>query len=278
VIRFKCIYCGQRILAPENGAGRKGKCPKCKHDLVVPHSTKDRPAISSDISKRKQQAMETLALLSTAKDSPDDAELYREKAGWLIPTYDELSLFLIAATFILLYLLNSTMRREIHTFIIEFDDLRVFLYIFLFIGALGLCLYHVFTSREKTQPEKAVMLAFAVVTNGGIGLTAARYMIEQSTGWLILFPVWNAINSALLLLMWRFRIIDEHCIADRQATSPQVIIGLTAVLIIVILCNYVFKLYWAIAFSICIVYTTSFDRALQSVFPGVAYAEDRQAV
>jgi len=34
MIRFKCIYCGQQILARDDGAGKRGKCPKCAHFLI----------------------------------------------------------------------------------------------------------------------------------------------------------------------------------------------------------------------------------------------------
>lgn len=36
MIRFCCKHCGQKIRVPEAGAGRKGKCPKCKNIVVVP--------------------------------------------------------------------------------------------------------------------------------------------------------------------------------------------------------------------------------------------------
>ena len=84
-------------------------------------------------------------------------------------------------------------------------------------------------------------------------------------------------SGVLLLLMLRLKIIDEECISDRDATPTQIILGLIAVLIIFVFCNYVFKLYWAITFSICIVYTTSFDRALQNVFPSLSAREDKKA-
>jgi hypothetical protein len=95
--------------------------------------------------------------------------------------------------------------------------------------------------------------------------------------WQLVFPIWNIANGVLLLLMLRLKVIDENCISDREATLVQIILGLTAVLVIFLLCNYVFKLYWAITFSICIVYTTSFDRALQNVFPGLMCGENEQA-
>jgi len=271
VIRFKCIYCGQRILAPDNGVGKKGHCPKCQHDLRVPKTTKDRPAISVDIPEKLQKAKETIAILSTAQDSPDDAELYQEKAGWFIPTYDELSLFLMAAILILLYAVNVTMREQIYKGITAFNDGRVYIMAIIFLCGMGLSIYHIFTTREKSDFEKKVMLFFAVLANAITGIAAGVHVIKSTDthNWLLVFPLWNIINGVLLLLMLRGKIIDERCISDRDATIQEVIIGLIAVLVIFVFCNYVFNLHWAITFSICIVYTTSFDKALQSVFPGI---------
>ena len=148
-----------------------------------------------------------------------------------------------------------------------------------FLGGIVLSIYHVFTKAEKTRFEKMVMLVFAVLANAGIGIVSVWYVIQNSEvyNWQLVFPIWNIANGILLLAMLRFKIIDEHCISDREAALVQVILGLVAVLIILILCNYVFKLYWAITFSICVVYTTSFDRALQNVFPFLMHAGDEQS-
>lgn len=279
MIRFKCMYCGQRMLAQEDGRGKKSKCPKCEHLVVVPWTTKGRPAISIDSPENLQHAKEAIAKLSIKQDLPDDiAEVYREKTGWFIPTYDELSLFLMAATFILLGAANVTMREQILKVITKINDLRIYLLFVIFLGGAVLSLYHVFTSREKTKYEKLVMLFFAVTANAGAGIISGWYVIESNDvhNWQLVFPVWNIINGALLLLMLRFKIIDERCISDREATCAQIVFGLTAVLIIFVLCNYVFKLYWAITFSICIVYTASFDKAFQNVLPGLACGGNKQ--
>jgi DNA-directed RNA polymerase subunit RPC12/RpoP len=275
VIRFKCIYCGQKMLAREDGRGKKGKCPKCSHLVVVPLTTKGRPAISADISEPLQQAKEAIAELSTAQD----AELYREKAGWLIPTYDELSLFLTAATLILLYVVNTAMREQIHNWIAGHNYVWVYIMGAIFLCGLGLSVYHVFTTREKTDVEKWGMLIFAVLANAISGIVAGLYVLrgDNARNWLIIFPIWNIINGVLLLLMLRLKVIDEECVADRDAMASEVIIGLVAVIIIFVFCNYVFKLHWAITFSICTIYATSFDKALQSVFPGLADGGDAQA-
>jgi hypothetical protein len=218
---------------------------------------------------------------------PDDAaeawvELYKESFRFFIPTYDELSLFLMAVTLIALYFTNGQLQNQINTLVTKSTEVNGWTSLLPFalvsFVALGLCIYHVFTTREKTDLEKKVMLGFAVLTNLVTGAIAAVYTLTNASAanWLLVFPVWNIINSVLLLLMVAIRAVDEECISDRDATPSQIIIGLVAVLIILTLCNYVFKLHWAITFSICIIYTTSFDKALQSVFPGIANPEDEQ--
>ena len=46
MIRFSCKYCGQKIRIPEIGAGRKGKCPKCKKIVLVPKVEDIKPVAS----------------------------------------------------------------------------------------------------------------------------------------------------------------------------------------------------------------------------------------
>ncbi len=274
MIRFKCIYCGQRILAQDDSVGKKGKCPKCRHELRVPKTTIGRPAISIEKTVPIQHPANTASKGYLCTD--DLAELCKEKAGWFIPVYDEMSLFLMAVTLIFLCIANSQMRNWILHFLSQADG-EVYILVLLFLAGLVLSVYHVFTPREKNWIEKWFMMVFAVITNASTGIFSGWYVIENNAvhNWLLLvFPIWNIINGALLLVMMRFKIIDEECISDRDATAGQVFLGLIAVLAIFVLCNYVFELYWAITFSICIIYATSFDKALQSVFPALTYTEN----
>jgi DNA-directed RNA polymerase subunit RPC12/RpoP len=274
MIRFKCIYCGQRILASDDGIGKKGKCPKCKHELRVPKTTIGRPAISSEKTEPMQYPADTASKGYLCTD--DLAELCKEKAGWFIPVYDELSLFLMAITLILLFVTNTSFQEQIHKWNERFSDSRIFIAGVILLAGMGLSIYHVFTTREKTGIEKWIMLLFAVLTNAGTGIISGWYVLNSSPiqNWQIIFPMWNIINGVLLLLMLRLRIIDEECISDRDATAGEVIRGLFAVIVIFIFCNYVFKLHWAITFSICIIYATSFDKALQSIFPALTYRKN----
>ncbi len=302
MIRFKCIYCGQRILARDDGADKKGKCPKCEHMLVVPKTTKGRPAIS--VESTESIASKTRPPVSEWGDSVyqdpkqfpviDDEviEIYKESFGFLIPTYDKLSLFLMAVTLILLFVMNIEMRNSIQGFIHGFrtEPDKYHLPLTICLIFICICVYisriiaghiagHIVASDERTDFKKKFMLFFAVLVNAVSGIIAGTYVLKNADvrNWQLVFPIWNIVNSVLLLLMLHFGIIDEECISDRKATLVQIILGLASVLIVFIFCNYIFDLYWAITLSICIIYTTSFDRALQNVFPALAYRGDEQA-
>ena len=280
MVHFKCIYCGQRILANDDGRGKKGLCPKCGHTIYVPLVFKPdsnlAPLALQPVATPKEHLSETgkdpsvITEEFPSTDSLDDlTDLYEEKYGFLIPNYDELSLFLMSAVFLILYFTSSKLQDDIIAFLMRLDILRRYLYVGLFMLGMSLCLYHVFTPRQKTDIEKGIMLLFAISINAATGLIAGFYMLKECPGWLLVFPAWNIINSILLIVMQYVKLFDEGQISDRDATITQVIIGLAAILIIFYICNNTFKLHWAITYSICIIYTTSFDRGLQSVFPGL---------
>jgi DNA-directed RNA polymerase subunit RPC12/RpoP len=276
VIRFKCIYCGQRIAVNDDLAGRNGKCPTCGHELHVPK--KITPLIDTNLSESQleEKARAKLDMMNAEIDSSGDlADLVREDAGWLIPVYDEMSLFLMSMTLILLYAVNEPFQEQIRKWAAICPHSYVFIAAAILITGMGLSIYNVFTTREKTDTEKWIMLFFAVLTNAGTGIISGWYVLSSSSirDWLIIFPVWNIINGVLLIVML-FKIIDKECVSDRDASLKEVVIGLIAVLIVFILCNYVLKLHWAVTLSICIIYTTSFDRGLQSVFPVLAGQDD----
>lgn len=290
------------MLAPDDGVDKKGKCPKCEHVLVIPSTTTGRPAISSDKEPMPDRPKQPYVPMwdknpgflyndprSHIVESQEVLiDLYKESFGFLIPTYDKLSLLLMVVTLMLLFVMNVEMRNSIQGFIHNFraEQYKYHLPLIFCLTFISLFLYisHMAASRivkldDGGDFKKKIMLFFAVVINASSGIIAGRYVLKNGNvqGWLLVFPIWNIINGLLLILMLRFGIIDEECISDRKTTSVQIILGLASVAVIFMVCNYIFDLYWAVTFSICVVYTTSFDRALQNVLPGLAHREDEQA-
>lgn len=135
--------------------------------------------------------------------------------------------------------------------------------------------FRMLMQKEEMELKKEIILFFTILINAGTGIIAGLYVKSNITTptWLLVFPIWNILNGALMVCMFYTRFIDEECISDRRATPLRIFLGIIAIVAIFLLCNYVFKLYWAITFSICMVYTTSFDRALQNAFPGLTSRE-----
>ena len=291
MISFTCIYCGRSIQADEDTAGENCKCPECNHELKIPWTLKGRPAIGGTkietIEDDSPASKHTLDLLSEKKSSflPDEKPpafdvktLFGEKPVWFIPTYDEQSLFLIAVTLLLVVLSNEHVKYVLHLLLNSHKKTEFFTSLthtvilgtamFLFIPfviilpGLFLSLYHIFSKRKKSRTEKHLMMLFAVVTNAVIGIAAGAYVIRQCPVWLLIFPVWNILNFIVILTMLDARVVNETCIIEDKTTLARVAVGLITTIVIFALCNYVFKLYWAVTFSICIIYTTNFEKVL----------------
>jgi DNA-directed RNA polymerase subunit RPC12/RpoP len=263
MVEFKCIYCEQELSANEDDRGKSGICPKCNHDYFVPKTTPSLTPMPSDVYVTDDEW----------------ASFYKA----FFPAYDELSLFLTAFTLIMLFIANPAFHELIHKLFMT-DPNSIFFY---FVAAIPLCgfalsIYHFYSSRDKTDFEKWAMFIFAVSTNISTAVVAGIYTLNESAGWVIIFPVWNLINAVLMIFMNVFLInqdcttIYRYCITDRQASFHQITLSMTVVFLIFMSCNFIFNLHWAVTFSICIVYMTSFDRALQNVFPCLSSQSDEQ--
>jgi len=211
---------------------------------------------------------------------------------FLYPTFSDLSLFMIGLSFLLVFLCNESVRSGLYK-ILEEPRKKLFFFgwLLFFVGGLVLCLFHVFSGRKKTKIEKYAMLCFAIVSNAVCGILASLHilgippddprafsilhlwdMFSSADGrsvvsrLFLILPVWNILNCAFLLLSLRAGLIDERNISDEQADRMEVLFGFIITGCIFVVCQFLFKLYWAITFSICVIYATSFGDALGSVF------------
>ena len=201
-------------------------------------------------------------------------------ARLFIPRYNELALFLMSIAFVLLFFTHADLRAGSQELL--FDDFDPWRYIALVLFMLGILfsLYDVFTTMQKTDWEKKAMLFFAVMVNGVGGVAAGIHVLEDSHGLLMVFPIWNIVNGVLLLLMYRFDIIDESSIVDDNATPFQVLLGSIVIVATFVVCRFVFEMYWAITFSICVTYATNVNGTVQSLFsvPRSRYAEHNNTI
>ena len=197
----------------------------------------------------------------------------KRKSGLFTPNYNELSLAMMSLAFLLVFFSNEQLRSGLFKLLSERGETAgKILFLLLFTAGLVLSLYHVFTKREKNIFEKHIMLFFAVLTNGISGIYASVHVLSKSTDApciLLLLPIWNIINCIILLMLFRAGAINASSISDENATLGEALFGFVITVGIFAVCQFVFKLYWAITFSICVIYATSFGEAVGSMFhPG----------
>lgn len=196
--------------------------------------------------------------------------------GFFLPVFSELSLFMMSVSFLLVFFFSETLLSGFFEFLHSPGDRpRVAILLLLFTAGLVLSLYHVFAEREKTITEKYAMLFFAVMANGICGIFASLYVIDKSADAhpvFLVLPTWNMINCGVLLISFRMGELTDRNISDEKASRFEVLSGIVVIVGIFVVCRFVFKLYWAITFSICVIYSTSFGDALGALL----HPEERQ--
>jgi hypothetical protein len=166
----------------------------------------------------------------------------------------------------MLLLVDINLRVEIRNALFVKFNLNTYLFTVIFILGIIFSVYHVFIYRLKTEWEKIPMLVFAVYVNLFSGIAGGLHALKTSEGLLAIFPIWNIINGVLLYLMYRLDIVDTINIVDDDVSSFQIILGTTVVLIALALCHFVFNLYWAVTFSVCVSYATNINWIIQRYF------------
>ncbi len=185
---------------------------------------------------------------------------------WLLkyfrPAYDETATFLMAVSFVLLYVADPELRQGVAG-TLEFthipkQDGFIFMFSIILIAGFFLSIYHVFSKRNKTQPEKMAMLVFALTMNGVAAVTSGIYLLKTESGLLRMFTLWNVINGVALL--YQIGLVNEDSFYDDQFNIYQICVGLIAVGILFYMCHIIFNLYWAVTFSICVCYASTISR------------------
>ena len=273
---ISCIYCGHKVPATEGRLGRKIDCPTCGHTMILrPSRPRRGPAARRKRKHRRTKNWQDKSddeivdglLLKTLDGDQQFMRITRKLCAPLKPRYDDLTLFALSVTFVMLFLLSADLRTNL---IGVFTSQRGLgpLAIVPAIAALGmvLSLINVFLQRVKSTVEKWVMLVFAVVVTAGTGIHAAEVMLEKGRGVLLIFPAWNLINAFLLILLFRLGLLDTECIVDRKAGAVQIAATVISAAFLLIVCLYALKLHWAITYSIAVGYTMSLHGAIQDTF------------
>jgi hypothetical protein len=217
-----------------------------------------------------------------------------EKIEDVLPKYTEITLFLTSLTAFLIFSVSPEFRGILLDFFIYRGDPKAwFVFIIILIGFAS-SIYYSFTDIKISKFNRYSMFLFVLMINVLIGLSAGSYLLKNSLGvdgmyyfveWLfgnrtelhlprgsnvldVIFPIINIINAVILLILWRFKILDETAVLDAQAKRSEILVGSFAVIIIFAYSHYISQDYWAITFSMCLVYATILNEIINKIlFP-----------
>ncbi|UCD49913.1 MAG: hypothetical protein JSW27_20580 [Phycisphaerales bacterium] len=287
MIHFSCMYCGRKIRAKATLIGRKAPCPACGHRLLIPKpsapceetTAPDAPAAipnQAHLWEGKSNKEIAKLLLRDRPLMPEQQEraAVKQAISPLLPRYDELTLFALSVTFLLLLAINPEMQRALPRVALFLRDGRISLLVGVAAVGMVFSLFGIFFPFPKPELVKWPMLTFAVVVTGGTGLYTGYITFTTTRGWLIVFPAWNIINGVLLLALFSQGLLDPNCILDRRAKFWQVVLTLVCVGVLLAVCEYAFELHWAITYSVCVGYTMSLHHGITDIF-GSGDGEDR---
>jgi hypothetical protein len=185
-----------------------------------------------------------------------------------IPTFNEVSLFSMSLTCLLLIITNFKFHIVFTSNPPANGHYEVLIVYAVFAGGLLLSIFHAFSTREKSSLEKIFMLFFACFICGFVGIWSGTYLWYRTESWYRIFPVWNVISSYFLLCSVRDSTAIDDRILDTDASPLE--IGLSTVLTLVVfsVSQYLFKLYWAATFSITVAYATNINAPVLNLILG----------
>jgi membrane-associated HD superfamily phosphohydrolase len=186
--------------------------------------------------------------------------------NFIFPTYDELALFLYSIVFLLFLVFNLKSLWESFLLTLSQDTtkeiLLSMLVIIIVFGIIALPIYHAFSKRVKKKHETRLMLFVVVVVDFIVGINVYEYLKTEITDWEIIFPIFNAVHSSIILIGWRYEIVNSSMISDEHAKLRDVIIS--GILVIGLFWFYqdILEKNWAITFSVCIFYATMINKGV----------------
>jgi hypothetical protein len=285
MIRFLCPYCREKNNVADNLEGKQSTCTACNRDIPVPFRD-DFSSVLPDEAVAKSNFDQTL-------DKHPRMKFYRFMQSFLDVSFDELSIFIMSSSFLLLFCISKVLRQDIYKLFRYFHRevassgsdrevatntaLLVILSVVTllpFIIGLFVSIYNVFTDREKGPWTKYFMVSFAWLMSLIGGFACGFHMLVQAyiadIWFLTIFPLINLANTILLLIKFHVRFghhrktpsslymtIDES-IKDDDTTVPEVMVASAVSVFVILITTFAFGFHWSVAFSICTVYAINF--------------------
>jgi hypothetical protein len=172
---------------------------------------------------------------------------------YVVPKYDELTLFIHGLPFFLLFVRGADFGIFIRDLAIPIP-LKAFLTIYFFTGA-GASVYFAFVTIEKSYSEKILMLFFAISSNSFAALGTLLPLhgsITNGIGLAQIPLVFNIVYTCILLILLLSGNIADSSISDDNAPLTQVIVAAIPLIATYAYCVNVLNTPWSTTYSWCV--------------------------
>lgn len=184
----------------------------------------------------------------------------------LLPSFDEVSIFLMSLAVILVFLTQPAMQDVLIQNVLTSVDGKAALMLVLYVCGIIFAIYHAFSLKTKSGTAKFLMLWFTILTNIFIGLYLGITGYRELHGFIKILPILNILDAVWLYILFRSHILDIDTISDRDATLDEIIFGSVIIFIIFVASQYVFHNEWPITVSLTTIYATSISHIFKPVF------------
>lgn len=288
MIRFLCPYC--RSVNSVSDDIRETVCGSCDKKIPVP----DKDDFSSLLPDK------TVANKRSYEIFNKRMRFYNFFKKFFDVRFDELTVFIMSSSFLILLCTNQILRQEIYKLYLSIcgvmlsgksgkesiGNIAILTILSLgillpFIVGIVVSIINVFTDREKSGWTKYFMFSFAWMMSLIGGFVCGFQMLMQAymrdLWFLTIFPIINLSNTFLLLIKLNMQYGEhsdtssprksvKYAIKDDDASRIEVIIASVVNLVVILLAQYAFKLHWSITFSICCAYAMNFCKIWQKLF------------
>lgn len=190
--------------------------------------------------------------------------LHKIFGKWVVPRFDELTLFIMSFTAVLLFVVDDVFRKDVFWAPVQTGDITVLLLFTLMVSGLVLSLVESFVDHQRHKLELFCMLAFTIYFQGGTAIAAGVHMLppmeqlgspEYETGFFWIFPIWNFLNGLYLMLVGP-EALETGRIAQREAETSSLVITSVLILLIVLVLYQFFSFHWTLSASILVAFAS----------------------
>jgi len=190
-----------------------------------------------------------------------------------LPTYTEVSLFLILLSSVLILIWHPQSRILLdHDY--DLWDIREVMFIIAFLLGAYFSLYYALDFR-KVPPREArlFMVLFVIFVEIMAALSLGMYNLDFETKMNAILATLNFSQAVLLIFLFRSNVINENNIKPYNAKPLELISGSFIVITAFFFMTLRLKMEWPTIFSILITYSVMFNDLLFTLHPSAAQPE-----